>query len=72
VNIGACEALRFHRRAGSCGGKIKVSDECLSVAKTWAVKSLARKKSIAPARSEPAGPSGGGPCPRGGGPAENG
>ncbi|MGJ0194566.1 hypothetical protein ACR6A7_19800 [Pantoea sp. RRHST58] len=72
ANIGAHEALRFYRRAGSCGGKNKVFDECLRVAKTWAVKSQASKKKSAPACSEPAGPPGGVPCPRGGGPAENG
>jgi len=72
ANTGAREALRFYRRAGSCGGKNKVFDECLSVAKIWAVKNQASKKRIAPARSEPAGPPGGVPYPRGGGPAENG
>ncbi|WP_072010424.1 hypothetical protein [Pantoea sp. NGS-ED-1003] len=71
ANIGAREALKFYRRTGSGGGKNKVFDECLSVAKTWAVKSQTSIK-IAPARSEPAGPPGGVPCPRGGGPAENG
>ena len=71
ANIGAREALRFYRRAGSCRGKNKVFDECLSMAKTWAVKSQASKKRIVPARSEPAGPPGGVPCPRGGGPAES-
>ncbi|WP_313383194.1 hypothetical protein [Pantoea sp.] len=72
ANISAREALKFYRRTGSGGGKNKVFDECLSVAKTWAVKSQASKKRIAPVCSEPAGPPGGGPCPRGGGPAENG
>jgi hypothetical protein len=72
ANIGAREALKFYRRTGSVCGKNKVFDECLSVAKTWAVKSQTSKKKIAPARSEPAGPPSGVPCPRGGGPAENG
>ncbi|MDF7631188.1 hypothetical protein PUG46_18185 [Erwiniaceae bacterium L1_55_4] len=72
ANIGAREALKFYRRTGSGGGKNKVYDECLSVAKTWAVKSQTSNKRIAPARSEPAGPPGGIPGPRGGGPAENG
>ncbi|MHB2054685.1 hypothetical protein V8Z79_06115 [Pantoea dispersa] len=72
ANIGAREALKFYRRAGSCGGKNKMFDECLSVAKAWAVKSQGKKKNDPPLRAEPAGPPGGVPCPRGGGPAENG
>ncbi|WP_312058516.1 hypothetical protein [Pantoea septica] len=44
ANIGAREALKFYRRTGSGGGKNKVFDECLSVAKTWAVKSQVSKK----------------------------
>ncbi|UKY36456.1 hypothetical protein [Pantoea dispersa] len=46
TNIGAREALKFYRRAGSCEGKNKMFDECLSVAKAWAVKSQGKKKMI--------------------------
>lgn len=71
ANIGAREALKFYCRAGSCGGKNKMFDECLSVAKAWAIKSQSKKKNTLPSRTKPAGPPSGVPCPRGGGPAES-
>lgn len=72
AQIGAREALKFYTRAGSCCGKSKMFDECLYVAKAWAIKSQSKKKNTLPSRPKPAGPPSGVPCPRGGGPAENG
>lgn len=44
AHISAREALKFYQRAGSCCGKNRMFDECLNVAKAWAIKSHGKKK----------------------------